>query len=58
MQHRGDVVVEVAIGEPGEELVLVDVIGDVAVDEIAELVALGQIVDGEDAASRRARSAP
>ncbi len=55
MQDRGDVVVEVAVGEPREELVLVEVVGDLAVDEIAELVGAREIVDGDDVASRRAR---
>ena len=49
MQHRGDVVVEVAVGEADEELVLVDVVGDLAVDEVAELVGAREVVDGDDA---------
>ena len=44
----GDVVVEVAVGEPREELVLVDVVGDLAVDEIRELVGAREVVDGDD----------
>ena len=49
MQHRRDLVVEVAVGEPREEFVLVDVVGDLAVDEIRELVGARQVVDGDDA---------
>src|SRR6266498_5708170 len=49
MQYRNEIVVEVAVGEPHEELLLVHVIGDIAVDEIAELVGAREIVDGDDA---------
>ena len=49
MQYRRDVVVEIAVAEAPEEFVLVEVVGDVAVDEVAELVAMRQIVDGENA---------
>ena len=49
VQHGGDVVVEVAFGQPPQEFILVEVIGDLAVDEVAELVGPRQIVDGEDA---------
>ena len=55
MEDGGDVVVEVAVGEAREELVLVDVLGDLAVDEVRELVGARQIVDGDDRRSRRAR---
>src|SRR5690242_16104742 len=48
MQQDGDVVVEVAFGKPHREFVLVEIIGDLAIDEVAELVALRQIVDGQD----------
>jgi hypothetical protein len=43
MEHRGDVVVEIPVGEPREELVLVDVLGDLAVDEVRELFGARQI---------------
>ena len=49
MQDRRDVVVEVAVGEPRQELVLVEVVGDLAVDEVAELVGAREVVDGDDA---------
>ena len=49
VQHRRDVVVEIAVGEAGEEFLLVEVLGDLAVDEVAELVAAREIVDGDDA---------
>jgi hypothetical protein len=31
-----------------EELALVEVVGDLAIGEVAELVGLGQVVDGDD----------
>ena len=55
MQHRRDVVVEVALLQPREELVLVEVVGDVAVGEVRDLVGVREVVDGEDRRSRRAR---
>ena len=48
MQDRGDVVVEVTVGEPRQKLVLVEIVGDLAIGEIAELVGARQIVDGDD----------
>ena len=48
VQHRRDVVVEVAFGETRQELVLVQVVGDLAIDEIGELVGARQVVDGDD----------
>ena len=53
VQHRADVVVEIAVGEAREELVLVDVVVDLAVDEVGELVGARQVVDGDDAGRRR-----
>ena len=50
MQHRRDVVVEVSVDEPGRKFVLVEVFGDLAVDQIAKLVRLLQVVDGDDLA--------
>ncbi len=49
MEHRGDLVVEVAVREPHEEFVLVDEFGDLAVDQIRELVGARQVVDRDDA---------
>ena len=43
------------VGEPDQELVLVDEVGDLAVDEVAELVGAREVVDGEDARARRGR---
>lgn len=57
MEHRCDVVVEIAIADPLQKLVLVEVVGDVAIGEVAELVAMRQIVDGDDVPSPRAFSA-
>ena len=48
MQHRVDRAVEFARLQRREKVALVDVIGDLAVGQIAELVALGQIVHGDD----------
>src|SRR6185437_4315422 len=48
MEDRRDVVVEIAVGDAQQEFFLVDVVGDAAADEIAELVALRQVVDGDD----------
>ena len=48
MQDGGDVVVEVAVRETREELVLVEVVGDLAVDKVRELVGACEVVDGED----------
>jgi hypothetical protein len=50
VQNRRDVVVEVAVDEPGRKFVLVEVFGDLAVDQIAELVRVLQVVDGDDLA--------
>jgi hypothetical protein len=50
VQDRGNVVVEVALDQANEKLVLVDEFGDLAIDEVAELVGAGEIVDGNDAA--------
>ena len=50
VQHRRDVVLEVAGADARDEFVLVEVIGDVAVREIAELVGVVQVVDGDDVA--------
>ena len=49
MQYRGDVVVEIAFLEAPEKFVLIEVVGDVAIDEVAEFVPMRQIVDGENA---------
>jgi hypothetical protein len=48
VQHRTDVVVEFAVGETGEELVLVEEVVDLAVDEIGELVGARQVIDRDD----------
>ena len=37
MQHGGDVIVEIAVDQPRQKLILVDVVRDLAVDQIAEL---------------------
>jgi hypothetical protein len=63
MEDRRDLVVEIAVGETREQLFLVDVFGDLAVDEIAVLVRVLQIVDRDDARlaaafSARTRFAP
>ena len=50
VQHRGDVVLEVACADARDEFVLVEVIRDIAVREIAELVGIPQVVDGDDVA--------
>ena len=50
MEYRGDITVEATGGEPCNEFILVEVIGDLAVDEIAELVGARQIIDGDDLA--------
>ena len=49
MQYRCDVVVEVAVAKPRQELVLVHVVGDIAIDEVAEFVGVGEIVDSKNA---------
>src|SRR6476659_150909 len=48
MQHGGDVVIEVTIAEPGQELILVEVIGDLAIGEIVEFLAASHVIDGDD----------
>ena len=48
MEDRCDVVVEIAVAKPHEEFVLVDVFGDLAVDQIGNLVRVRQVVHGED----------
>src|SRR5689334_22177133 len=50
VEHDVEVVVEVAIHDAEQEFVLVDVIGNVAIGEVAKLVALRQVVDGDDVA--------
>ncbi len=40
-------------GEPQQEVVLVEVIRDSAVDDIGELAPVGEIVDDDDVVSRR-----
>jgi hypothetical protein len=51
--------VDLAVVVPGldarDEVVLVDVIGKVAVDQVPELVGPGQVVDGDDPGLPRAR---
>jgi hypothetical protein len=49
MQDRRDIVVEIAVGESREELVLVDVVGDLAIDEVRELVGVRKVIDSNDA---------
>ena len=49
MQHCRDVVVEIAVRKAGEELLLVDEIGDLAVDQVAELVGPCEVIDRENA---------
>ena len=48
MEDGVDLAVEMAGLDARDEVVLVEVIGDVAIDEIAELVGPGQVVDGDD----------
>jgi hypothetical protein len=50
MQNGIDVTVEMASQQAIDELLLVEVIGDVAIDQVAELVGPCQVVDGDDAA--------
>ena len=47
MRNRGDRAVECAVAEFAQEVVLVEIIGDVAIDEVDELVALLQVIDRE-----------
>ena len=48
MEDGGNVVVEIAVREPREEFVLIEIFRDLAVDEVRELAAALQVVDGED----------
>src|SRR5256885_10208598 len=48
MQHRRDVVVEVAVGQSWQELVLVEIVGDIAIDEIAEIIRTRKAVDRDN----------
>jgi len=48
VEHRGDIVVEVAVRKPRQEIVLVEIIGDVAIDEITEGIDSRQAVDRDD----------
>jgi hypothetical protein len=50
VQDRREVAVEVAVLEARGELVGIEVVGDRAADEVAELVGRIQPVDGEDLA--------
>ena len=50
MEHRRDVVVEIAVGDAKQKFVLVEVVGNVQAGQIPELVALREIVDGDDVA--------
>ena len=50
VQNSRHVVVEVAVAEAFDEFVLVDVIGDLAVDQVAKLVGAGEIVHRDDVA--------
>ena len=47
MRDRGERAVERAVGELAQEVVLVQVVGDVGIDQVHELVALLQVVDRE-----------
>ena len=47
MEHGFDLA-EIALGEQVVEHVGVDVVGDLQVGQVAELVALRQVVDGDD----------
>jgi hypothetical protein len=49
VQYRPDVVVEVAVGEAYQEFLLVEVVVDLAGDEIDAFVRAGQVVDRDDA---------
>ena len=48
VQDRAHRAVEAAVAEPLEKIILVEIIRDFAVDEIDELVAATQIIDGEN----------
>src|SRR5207302_8951024 len=48
MQNRRQVVFEVAAVEPRHEFILIEIVGDFGVREIAELSAVFEIVDGDD----------
>ena len=50
MENGTDRAVEFARLHHLEEVGLVDVVGDLAIDEIAELVGPGEVVDGDDVA--------
>jgi hypothetical protein len=47
VEHRFDLA-EAAVGEAGIEVGGVDIVGDAQVGQVAELVALGQVVDRDD----------
>jgi hypothetical protein len=57
MENRIDLAVEMAGLDALDEVVLVEVIDDVAADQIPELVGFGQIVDGDDVLTPRSLSA-
>jgi hypothetical protein len=48
MQDGLDLAVEMAGLDALDEIVLVEVVGDLAIDQVLELVGLGQVVDGDD----------
>ncbi len=48
MQDGRDVIIEIAVDESFQEFILVEVIGNLAIDEVAELVGAREVVDGED----------
>ena len=48
VQDRRDVVVEIALRQAAQELVLVEVVGDLDIDQVANLVGARQVVDRDD----------
>ena len=54
MQHGVDLA-ELAAREAGIELVLVEVVGDLRAQQVAELGAVAQVVDGDDVVDADAR---
>ena len=48
MENRLNLAIEVAGGEPFDEHFLVEVIGDLAIDEIPEFVGAPKVIDGDD----------
>ena len=48
MQDRVDGAVKMSLGEQFDELLLVEIVGDFAIDEVAKLVSALQVVDGDD----------